>query len=73
MNRISKSQLEDGPVRVEVDGVQAVVMSLSDYEDLLDTSDPAVRGRIAESHQDYLSGKVRPLDELLGELDGDDE
>ena len=73
MNRISKNQLEDGPVRVEVDGAQAVVMSLSDYEDLLDTSDPAVRARIAESHEDYLQGRVRPLDELIAELKSDDE
>jgi hypothetical protein len=65
---VSRSQLEKGPVRMEVDGLPAIVMTLSDYEDLLDSRDPQVRQEIKEAHQEYLEGKARPLSELLDEL-----
>jgi hypothetical protein len=67
---VTRGQLEEGPVRVEVDGLPAVVMSLSDYEDLLDANDPEVRERVALSEQDYREGRFRPLDELIRELEG---
>ena len=66
--KVSRSQLEKGPVRLEVDGLPAVVMSLSDYEDLLDANDDEVRAGVREAHQDYLEGRTRPASELLREL-----
>jgi hypothetical protein len=65
---ISRRQLEEGPVRLEFDGIQVVVMTLSDYEDLLDSRDPELRARVSDSHQDYVAGRFRPATEFLREL-----
>jgi hypothetical protein len=69
---VSRDQLEKGPVRLEVDGLPAVVMSLSDYEDLLDANDPEVRASVAASEKDYREGRFRPVEELLRELGSND-
>jgi antitoxin YefM len=54
---------------LEKDGVPvAGLMDIEEFEDYLELRDPKVRAYIRKSHQEYVSGKSRPAEELLAEL-----
>ncbi len=53
----------------EKDGVPvAGLMDIEEFEDYLELRDPKVQAHIRKSHQEYVSGKSRPAEELLAEL-----
>src|SRR5262245_32295387 len=39
-----------------------------EFEDQLELQDPKVQEHIRKSHEDFLAGRSRPAEELLGEL-----
>ncbi len=43
-------------------------MSAAELEDYLEVQNPKVRKIIAESHREFVAGKSRPAEQLLGEL-----
>ncbi len=54
---------------LEKDGVPvAGLMDIEEFEDYLELRDPKVQAHIRKSHQEYVSGKSRPAEELLAEL-----
>ena len=54
---------------VEKDGIPvAGIMGADELEDYLELHNPKVREHIRKSHQDFLAGKSRPAEQLLGEL-----
>ena len=54
---------------LEKDGIPiAGIMGADELEDYLELRDPAVRKLIAASHEDFLAGKTRPAEALLGEI-----
>ena len=56
---------------VEKNGIPVAggsVMDLDEFEDYLELQDPKVREQIRKSNEEYLAGKSRPAEELLGEL-----
>lgn len=65
---------DGGGVILEENGQPvAALISMSDLEDWLDASDPAVTKRIAESRRDYEAGNVRPAGALVEKLHSTDE
>lgn len=54
---------------LEKDGIPvAGLMDIDELEDYLELKDPTVREQIRKSNEEYLSGKSRPAQELLVEL-----
>ena len=54
---------------LEKDGIPiAGIMGADELEDYLELRDPKVREHIRKSHEDFLAGKSRPAEQLLGEL-----
>ena len=54
---------------LEKDGIPvAGILDADEPEDYLELQDPKVREHIRKSHEDFLAGKSRPADGLLGEL-----
>src|SRR5438132_14276316 len=54
---------------LEKDGIPvAGILDADELEDYLELRDPAIREQIRKSHKDYVDGKTRPADELIGEL-----
>ncbi len=54
---------------LEKDGIPVVaIMDIDEFEDYLELQDPRVRAIIKKGHQEYLTGKSRPAEELLREL-----
>ncbi len=54
---------------LEKDGIPVIgIMDADELEDYLELQDPTVKEFIAESHQEYTSGRTRPAEELLAEL-----
>jgi hypothetical protein len=54
---------------LEKDGIPIVgIMGADELEDYLELHDPKIRAQIRKSHEDYLAGKSRPAEQLLGEL-----
>ena len=50
---------------LEKDGIPiAGMMDIDEFEDYLELQDPKVREHIRKSHEEYLAGKSRPLEEL---------
>jgi hypothetical protein len=46
----------------------AGIMDIDKFEDYLEIQDPKVRAIIAKGSQEYLTGKSRPAEDLLGQL-----
>ncbi len=54
---------------LEKDGIPvAGMMDIDEFEDYLELKDPKVKVQIRKSYQEYLSGKSRPAEKLLSEL-----
>ena len=54
---------------LEKDGIPvAGIMDADELEDYLEVRDPKVRAHIRKSHQEYLAGKSRPIEEFLAGL-----
>ena len=54
---------------LEKDGIPIVgIMGAEELEDYLEVRDPKVREHIRKSHEEYLAGKGRPIEEFLAEL-----
>jgi antitoxin (DNA-binding transcriptional repressor) of toxin-antitoxin stability system len=54
---------------LEKDGIPiAGIMGADELEDYLELQDPKIREHIRKSHEDFLAGKSRPAEQLLGEL-----
>lgn len=54
---------------LEKDGIPVIgIMDPDELEDYLELRDPKVKARIRKSHQEYLAGKSRPVEEFLAEL-----
>ncbi len=59
---------------LEKDGMPvAALIDIDEFEDYLETHDPAVKKIIDESNRDYLAGKARRADEFFAELDKADQ
>ena len=55
---------------LEKDGIPvAGIMDADELEDYLELRDPRVKRHIAKSHQEYQTGKSRPADKLLAEIE----
>lgn len=49
---------------LEKDGIPvAGIMDIDEFEDYLELQDPKVKAGIKKSHQEYLAGSARPLEE----------
>ena len=69
---IKRVQRENQYVVLEKDGVPvAGLMDIDEFEDYLELKDPKVREHIRKSHEEYLAGKSRPIEEFLAELRGE--
>ena len=56
-------------VILEKGGIPVVgLMDADELEDYLEVHDPQVQRFIRKSHEEYLAGKGRPVEELLAEL-----
>ena len=54
---------------LEKDGIPvAGLLDIDEFEDYLELQDPKLRTHIRKSNEEYLAGKSRPAEELLGEL-----
>ena len=54
---------------LEKDGIPvAGLMDIDDFEDYLELQDPKAREDVRKSHQEYLAGEGRPIEEFLAEL-----
>jgi antitoxin (DNA-binding transcriptional repressor) of toxin-antitoxin stability system len=54
---------------LEKDGIPvAGLMDIDEFEDYLESKDPAVRRQIHESYEEHRTGKSRPAGLLLSEL-----
>lgn len=54
---------------LEKDGIPVIgIMGADEMEDYLELQDPKVRQEIRKSRDEYLAGKSRPIEALLGEL-----
>ena len=54
---------------LEKDGIPiAGLMDIDEFEDYLELRDPKVRAIIHKGRQEYLTGKSRPAEDLLQEL-----
>ena len=54
---------------LEKDGIPvAGIMDIDEFEDYLELQDPKVRAIIAKERQEYLTGKSRPAEDLLRQL-----
>ena len=54
---------------LEKDGIPiAGIMGADELEDYLELRDPNIRAEIRKSHEDFLAGKSRPAEQLLGEI-----
>ncbi|HSF31508.1 MAG TPA: type II toxin-antitoxin system Phd/YefM family antitoxin [Candidatus Tectomicrobia bacterium] len=66
---VKRVQLNKEYFILEKDGIPiAGLMDIDEFEDYLELRDPKVRAHIRKSHAEYLAGKSRPAEELLGEL-----
>jgi PHD/YefM family antitoxin component YafN of YafNO toxin-antitoxin module len=53
---------------LEKDGIPVVgLMDPEELEDYLELRDPEVREHIRKSHQEFLAGRSRPMEEFLAE------
>jgi PHD/YefM family antitoxin component YafN of YafNO toxin-antitoxin module len=51
---------------LEKDGIPVIgIMDADEMEDYLDLQDPKIREHIRKSHEEFLAGKTRPMDEFL--------
>lgn len=70
INRVNR---EKQYVVVERGGLPvAAVMNIDEFEDYLELRDPQARKDIARSREDVEAGRVRPVGELLAELEAED-
>ena len=54
---------------LEKDGIPVIgIMDADELEDYLEVRDARVRAHIRKSHQDYVAGKSRPIEEFLADL-----
>lgn len=66
---VRRAHMNNETFILEKDGIPiAALMNIDDYEDYLDTQDPKLAKQIKKSHEEYLEGKARPVDEFLAEL-----
>lgn len=47
---------------------KAVIMSIDEYEDYLETHDEKFQQEVRESTEEYRAGKARPIEALIEEL-----
>ena len=53
---------------LEKDGIPVIgIMDADELEDYLELKDPKIRDHIRKSHEEFLAGKSRPMDEFLSE------
>jgi PHD/YefM family antitoxin component YafN of YafNO toxin-antitoxin module len=56
---------------LEKDGIPVIgIMDADELEDYLELQDPKIREHIRKSHEEFLAGKSRPIDEFLAERAG---
>ena len=54
---------------LEKDGIPVIgIMDADELEDYLELRDPKVKAHIRKSYEEYQSGKGRPVEEILAEL-----
>ena len=54
---------------LEKDGIPvAGLLDIDEFEDYLELQDPKIREHIRKSNAEYMAGKSRPAEALLGEL-----
>jgi Antitoxin Phd_YefM, type II toxin-antitoxin system len=62
---VKRIRLNKEYIILEKDGIPiAGMMDIDEFEDYLELQDPKVRAHIRKSHQEYLAGKARPLEEF---------
>ena len=67
---VKRAHLKKEYFILEKDGIPvAGIMDADELEDYLELQDPKVRAHIRKSHEEYLAGKGRPIEALIGELE----
>jgi PHD/YefM family antitoxin component YafN of YafNO toxin-antitoxin module len=62
---VKRIRLNKEYVILEKDGIPiAGMMDIDEFEDYLELQDPKVRAHIRKSHEEYLAGKSRSLEEF---------
>lgn len=62
---IKRVRLNNEYFILEKDGIPvAGLMDIDEFEDYLELQDPKIKAGIKKSHQEYLAGKARPLEDL---------
>jgi prevent-host-death family protein len=70
---INRVHREKEYVVVERGGLPvAAVMDIDEFEDYLEVRDPEAQRDVAASREDIAAGRIRPVEELLTELESED-